>query len=97
MKRVLKWAVPVDGYAHAVGVGLVVLVECQSGPDTVHVWTEESDGCAPERLVRAYGTGQTIPDHAMHVGSVMAPLDAASAVLSGATSLVWHLYEEPAS
>ena len=81
--RVLKWSVPVDDKFHSIGSGKVVLTECQYGPDTVQVWTEEK-GEPVERSAKVIGTGQEAPDFTEHVGS---------AVTAGGT-LVWHVYAE---
>lgn len=83
MKRVLKWAVPVDDKDHPIGTGPVVLVACQGNPAVVHVWTEERDGkTTPTRRARVYATGEPLNDSEQHIGSV---------VVSGA-ELVWHVY-----
>jgi hypothetical protein len=87
-KRVLKWVVPVDDETHRIGSGPVVLVECQSGPGLVMVWTEEYDRSpAQDREVQVYGTGHDIPLFAEHLGSVMVKL--------GVGPLVWHVYALP--
>lgn len=87
-KRVLKWSVPVDDQDHPIGAGRVVHVACQAGVvDVVQVWTEEiSSGgvIAPIRSARVYGTGQPIPEHAEHIGTVTPP-----------RTLVWHVYASP--
>lgn len=79
--RVLKWSVPVDDGYHPIGSGKVCLVACQYGPDTVQVWTEETD-TPVVRSAKVIGTGHNAPDFTEHLGSVI--------TANGA--LVWHLY-----
>jgi hypothetical protein len=86
VKRVLKWDVPVDDREHTIGAGFIAHVGCQQGPETVQVWTEQSDDHPtrwPARTVRVFGTGQPLPDGARHLGSVV----------SAGGALVWHVYE----
>jgi len=83
-KRVLKWNVPVDDQSHPVGAGRVLYVQCQFGPESVQVWTEESELTGSgERKVRVYGTGQPVPFDAPHLGTAV--------TADGA--LVWHLFD----
>lgn len=83
MKHVLKWSVPVDDNDHPIGGGKVVMVACQAGPDVVQVWTEEWRGVDPlPRRARVYGTGQPVPLHDEHLGSVV----------TAGGRLVWHVY-----
>lgn len=83
MKRVLKWAVPVDDLDHPIGAGPVVLVDCLL-PNLVNVWTEETqaDGRIPLRRVRVFGTGHPIMGGDRHLGSTK----------HEDTGLVWHVY-----
>lgn len=89
MMKVLKWSVPVDDAHHVIGNGPVLHVGCQSGFDTVQVWTLENcmeDGTIssqPNTKVQVFGTGQAIPDERFPqpLGSVI--------VLDG--QIVWHL------
>jgi len=86
VKRVLKWAVPVDDQVHHIGHGNVVRVACQhNDPETVYVWTEEYDEAAVTRPVQVFGTGHVIPQPSRHVGS------------ADALGLVWHVYAVPAA
>lgn len=89
-RRVLKWTVPVDDQWHQVGSGRVVLVDCQTRPHEVQVWTEEPVD-SPESLwrrhVRVFGTGHELPPFGEHLGSVMA----------AGGALVWHLYSDGGS
>ncbi len=83
-KRVLKWNVPVDDRPHPTGAGKVLYVQCQYGPDSVQVWTEESELTAgAERQVQVFGTGHQVPFDAIYLGTAVA--------MDGA--LVWHLYD----
>lgn len=89
--RVLKWSVPVDDQEHKIGVGPVVHVACQYGPESVQVWTLECvDGdftTWPKQTVRAFGTGQPIPEGWYAVGSASA----------AGGALIWHLFAAPAT
>ena len=81
--RVLKWSVPVDDRPHEIGMGKVMHVACQNGPESVQVWTLELD--EPHTiLARVFGTGQPLP------GSVCGHLG--SAVTAGG-DLAWHVFE----
>ncbi len=88
MRTVLRWEVPVDDQAHAIGAGPVCHVACfPRDRDVVQVWTlEDLPVGIPERPmpmveVRVFGTGQGIPDGCEHLGS---------AVTSDGM-LVWHV------
>jgi hypothetical protein len=84
-RRILKWNVPVDDVGHPIGAGPVVLVGCQVGIDSVQVWTDETDAdTIPVVSARVYATGQPLPAHDEHVGSVVVGLGFGS-------SLVWHV------
>lgn len=83
MKSVLRSVVPVDDHWHPVLDGPVVMVGCRE-QGVVEVWTEEF-GVPGSRIntevrMRAFGTGQPVPEHMAHVGST----------LDG--PWVWHLY-----
>lgn len=82
--RVLKWGVPVDDAVHTIGSGKVLHVGVGYDVRLVHVWTEESTDPGlvdMERRVQVFGTGQSLPPRARHLGT---------AVVGG---LVWHLYD----
>lgn len=79
--RVLKWNVPVDDKYHEIGSGKVCLVACQNGPDTVQVWTEESEEVTLGSAI-VVGTGHPVPDFTEHIGSVV----------TAGGALVWHVY-----
>jgi hypothetical protein len=87
MKRVLKWAVPIDGEVHPIGGGPVVLVATQDPlwnevQPSVHVWTEEEEFDPPlSRDVKVVGTGEDIPLEAVSLGSLVSGF------------FVWHVYE----
>lgn len=80
--RVLKQSVPVDDRIHPIGGGKVLLTACQNGPGSVQVWTEESEdrGIVNPRAAIVIGTGMSVPEGFVHIGSAMA------------SSLVWHVY-----
>lgn len=79
--RVLKWTVPVDDHPHMIGVGKVLLVDCQYNARSVQVWTEEVEDIEPERAVIIYAIGQPHPFGLKHIGSACFH------------SLVWHVFE----
>lgn len=78
-RRVLKWDVPVDDEWHPMGRGPVLHVACQR-KSVVAVWTDEHNGTAPDRHVKAFGTGQQIPTDLHAIGSVLDGM------------FVWHLF-----
>ncbi len=68
-RRILKWAVPVDGKYHVIGSGRVALVACQQ-PRVVSVWTDEVGEAGPW-AAKAYGTGHPLPVADEHIGSAL--------------------------
>lgn len=82
MKRVLKWTVPVvGGTPTEIGAGQVMLVQCQHTELEVMIWTLEDDDDPPKIEVRVFGTGESLPDGARHIGSTV-----------GSPRLVWHVF-----
>lgn len=82
MRRILKWTVPVDDRPHNIGGGRVVRVDCQYGPQSVQVWTDELNEDGQARLVQVFSTGQPVPaTFGEHLGSAMH------------SGLVWHVIE----
>lgn len=51
----------------------------------VEVWALHTDSPTETRTIRVYGTGQPLPDDAVHCGTAIAP----------GGQLVWHLIEIP--
>lgn len=87
MRRVLKWAVPIDDEPHLIGSGLVVHVGQQQGDNRIlQVWTQETDGVDECQRAVVFGTGHPISDDALrHAGSVVVE------------PFVWHVYVSAAS
>ncbi len=88
-RTIYKYAVPVDDEWHEVsmpGPARVLHVDCQSGFGTVNLWAEvDIEGLVDTiRSMRAFATGQAIPDAAAYVGSALAG------------PFVWHVYAEAA-
>lgn len=84
MRRILKWTVRVNDRWQQIGGGRVVYVDCQTGPDSVEVWTDEPDAeMVTMKWARVFATGQPLPEHAEHVGTVM--------IFAGKGRLVWHV------
>lgn len=89
-RRVFRWVVPVNDWAHKIGGGDVVMVDSRGTADVVEVWTIEvvNDktlvSLHPERRAQVYGTGHPVPHDAEHVGSTLTP--------DGV--LVWHVFRE---
>ena len=86
-RTIYKYSVPVDDQWHEVSTSIparIVHVDCQGGFGTVNVWAE-FDLEAQEtssRKMRAFATGQPIPDGASYVGTALAG------------PFVWHVYAE---
>lgn len=84
MKRVLKYAIPVDDQDHPIPAGCVAHVNYspENPTSTVMVWVEVPQNVDLGLLaVRVYGTGHAIDDNDEHLGSTITPV-----------GLVWHLY-----
>jgi hypothetical protein len=82
--KILKWTVPIDDKYHEVGGGPVVHVASQYGKiSELQVWTQESRGTVPHRLVKVVGTGYEFHESGIALGS---------AIVSDG-GLVWHLVE----
>ena len=83
-KMVLRWPVKVGEIAE-MGSGPVLYTAVRDVPDTVQVWTEETDPPLTNRRVMVYGTGEPIPEQAQWIGTTQ---------WMGKTHvLVWHLYD----
>lgn len=92
MKRVYKFAVPVDDQEHTLELtGPIVHIDVKQNPyagpgqlGEFCVWAESGVYPDPrERKVRVFGTGQLIEYPAQHLGSAV----------DQPSGLVWHLYE----
>jgi hypothetical protein len=86
-RAIYKYAVPVDDEWHEVsihGPARVLHVDCQDDYGTVYLWAEvDIEGTGDTvRNMRAFATGQAIPDGASYVGTA----------LTG--PFVWHVYAE---
>ena len=86
-RTIYKYAVPVDDQWHEVPTPLpasVVFVGCPDGFATVNVWAEvDPQGEETStRKMRAFATGQPVPDGASYVGTALAE------------PFVWHVYAE---
>lgn len=90
--RVLKWNVPVDDHPHKIGTGRVLHVGCQHGPESVQVWTLESDQPSQWKPVQVFGTGQPVPAQWAHIGTAVFLRSTPFGVVS---ELVWHVFEAP--
>jgi hypothetical protein len=85
-KYVYRYEVPVDDAVHSLALtGPVVKIEVSQNYNVVEVWALAKPG-AKKRThnLRAFGTGQEIPDDARYVGTTTRSL-----------GLVWHLFSLP--
>lgn len=80
-KRVLKWPLKMTDLPQEIGSGPIALVDIQN--QQVVVWTvEPSEGHdLPVRSVVIVGTGHTVSDAAVHLGSVQIGM------------YVWHVFD----
>lgn len=86
MRRVYRYEVPVDDQVHKLPLsGRIVHMDCKQRPDVVEVWAEDTGGPVAARTFRVFGTGQELPDDAIHRGTAV--------VVDKWGRLVWHLYE----
>lgn len=83
--KVFRYLVPVDDRFHRVTLyGSIVHIETRD-PRVVEIWAMHRDGAPPQvRWMRAYATGQHIPDDFVYIGTCVAR-----------EGLVWHLVEHP--
>jgi hypothetical protein len=84
---IYKYPVPVDDQWHEVltpGPSVIVHVDCQGAFGTVNLWAEVDIDAAGSltRKMRAFATGQAIPDGIYYVGTALAG------------PFVWHVYAE---
>ncbi|HCU50402.1 MAG TPA: hypothetical protein DGG94_11490 [Micromonosporaceae bacterium] len=81
MTQIYRYEVPVDDRWHAHDLsGRVLHVDCRK-LDVVEFWALASSGPPGIRYFRVFGTGQTIPGHAVYHGTADYGL------------FVWHLFE----
>jgi hypothetical protein len=84
MRAVHRYEVPVDDHAHDIELsGPIVHVDCRNA-DRVEIWAIADEQEPTVRTFRVFGTGQTLPDNAAHIGTALAGRGGA---------LVWHLFE----
>lgn len=81
MTRILRYEVPVDDQWHTIRCSFALHVACRQ-VDTVEFWAfSVTEGTAPMRKFRVFGTGQPLDEKINYVGTAIAP----------GGSLVWHL------
>lgn len=86
MRAVHRYEVPVDDRAHGIELsGPIVHVDCRNA-DRVEIWAMTEGVDQPMvRTFQVFGTGQTLPDNAVHIGTALA----------GRGGALWHLFELP--
>ena len=83
-KMVLRETIPVDDAWHTLEIHGPIVHVAARGEDYVEIWFLADTAITNwARTLRAFGTGQTLPDLVTHVGTAVTP--------SG--RLVWHLFE----
>lgn len=91
--RVLRWTVPIDGMAHQIGGGDVVLVDQRlvDAENEISVWTLELPATpAFPRQVSVFGTYEPLDARHRHIGSVVTAWPADPHTRN---TLVWHVFE----
>lgn len=80
---IYRYEIPVDDNWHNIPLSGAILHVATRQPDRVELWALNSGGSKADRMFRVYGTGQPIPDGAVHIGTAIIP----------GGLLVWHLFE----
>lgn len=84
MRAIYRYVVPVDDQAHDLDLSGPIVHVASRNPRHVEVWAINGEHEPAERTFQVFGTGQTLPHNAVHVGTAL-PI--------ARHDVVWHLFE----